>query len=255
MIAMSPDDWVLWQWGGFHLNATIVFTWLLMVVLVGVSWLVTRRLSSGPELSRWQNALEVLVIGMRDQIAQVARYDPGAYLPFVGTLFLFIAASNLLVVVPGFRAPTGSLSTTTALALCVFIAVPVFGIVRQGPIQYLRHYIRPTPLMLPFNLIGEISRTVALAVRLYGNIMSGTVLAGILLSLTPFFFPVVMQLLGLLTGMIQAYIFAVLAMVYIASAASVVPGAGPGRPDDPDHTGRDTNTVLDEEDAKWTTSR
>jgi len=264
VIAMSPDDWVLWQWGDFPLNATIVFTWLVMAVLVGVSWLVTRRLSSGPELSRWQNALEVLVMGMRDQIAQVARYDPGAYLPFVGTLFLFIAFSNLLAVVPGFRAPTGSLSTTTALALCVFIAVPVFGIVRQGPMQYLRHYIRPTPLMLPFNLIGEISRTVALAVRLYGNIMSGTVLAGILLSLTPFFFPVVMQLLGLLTGMIQAYIFAVLAMVYIASAASVGPAAGRGGADvagdrddrdDPGDPDRDTNTVLDEEDTKWKASR
>lgn len=225
MIAITPDAWVLWHWGPFPVNATIAFTWLVMALLVLLSWVITRRLRDGPELSRWQNGLEVLVGGIRDQIAQVSRQDPGAYLPFVGTLFLFIATSNLLAVVPGFRPPTGSLSTTTALALCVLVAVPVFGVVAQGPAEYLRHYIRPSPLMLPFNLIGELSRTVALAVRLYGNIMSGTVLAGILLSLVPFFFPVVMQLLGLLTGMIQAYIFAVLAMVYIASAATVAAGS------------------------------
>jgi F-type H+-transporting ATPase subunit a len=117
-------------------------------------------------------------------------------------------------------APTGSLSTTTALAICVFVAVPLYGIAYEGPLNYLKHYIKPTWLMLPFNIIGEISRTIALAVRLYGNIMSGTVIVAILLSLTPYLFPVVMQLLGLLTGMIQAYIFAVLAMVYIASATS-----------------------------------
>jgi F-type H+-transporting ATPase subunit a len=162
----------------------------------------------------------VLVTGLRDQIRDVSRQDPGQYLPFVGTLFVFIAASNLLSVVPFYTPPTGSLSTTTALALCVLTAVPVYGVLHEGPAGYLRHYIQPTPLMLPFNLIGELSRTLALAVRLYGNIMSGTVIVGILLSLTPFFFPIVMQLLGLLTGMIQAYIFAVLAMVYIASASA-----------------------------------
>ena len=118
-------------------------------------------------------------------------------------------------------APTGSLSTTTALAICVFVAVPLYGIVYQGPARYLEHYVEPTVLMLPFNIIGELSRILALAVRLYGNIMSGTVVAAILLGITPYFFPVVMQVLGLLTGMIQAYIFAILAMVYIASAASI----------------------------------
>jgi F-type H+-transporting ATPase subunit a len=128
--------------------------------------------------------------------------------------------ANLLNLVPGITPPTASLSTTTALALCVFLAVPVFGIARDGVVAYLKQYLRPTPLMLPFNLIGEISRTIALAVRLYGNIMSGTVIVGILLSLVPFFFPVLMQLLGLITGVIQAYIFAILAMVYIASASA-----------------------------------
>jgi F-type H+-transporting ATPase subunit a len=219
-MTISPDQVILWQWGPIHVNATLAYTWLIMALLTLGAWLVTRRLSTGAQLSRWQNLLEVLVTGLRDQIRDVSRQEPGQYLPFVGTLFVFIAVSNLLSVVPFYTPPTGSLSTTTALALCVLTAVPVYGILHRGPMGYLRRYVRPTPLMLPFNLIGELSRTVALAVRLYGNIMSGTVIVGILLSLTPFFLPIVMQLLGLLTGMIQAYIFAVLAMVYIASASA-----------------------------------
>ncbi|NIP73236.1 MAG: F0F1 ATP synthase subunit A [Gammaproteobacteria bacterium] len=220
-MTISPDSLVLWSWGALQLNATIAFTWLVMALLAGGSWLITRRLTTGTELSRWQNLLEVLVSGMRDQIRDVSRQEPGRYLPFVGTLFLFVLTSNLLAIVPGYIPPTGSLSTTTALALCVFVAVPVYGIAHEGPLNYLRHYVRPTVFMLPFNVIGEISRTIALAVRLYGNIMSGTVIAGILLSLAPFFFPIIMQALGLITGAIQAYIFAILAMVYIASATSV----------------------------------
>ncbi|SEN46100.1 F0F1 ATP synthase subunit A [Nitrosomonas marina] len=219
-MTISPDNIIFWQWGAVSLNATIAYTWLVMALLTLISWLVTRRISSGTTISRWQNLLEVLVAGIRDQIQEVSHQQPGKYLPFVGTLFLFIAMANLLNVVPGYMAPTGSLSTTTALAICVFAAVPIYGIAYEGPLNYLAHYVKPTLLMLPFNIIGEISRTIALAVRLYGNIMSGTVIVAILLSLTPYFFPVVMQLLGLLTGMIQAYIFAILAMVYIASATS-----------------------------------
>lgn len=219
-MTISPDDILIIQWGALSLNATLVFTWLVMGLLTLGSWLVTRRLSTDTRLSRWQNLLEVLVAGICDQIREATHQDPQRYLPFVGTLFLFIASANLLNVVPGYMAPTGSLSTTTALALCVFIAVPLFGIGSQGPVAYLRHYVKPSWLMLPFNVIGEISRTLALAVRLYGNIMSGTVVVAILLTLAPYFLPVVLQLLGLLTGMIQAYIFAVLATVYIASATS-----------------------------------
>lgn len=217
---ISPDSIVLWQWEYLHINATIAFTWVVMALLAGGSWLITRRLTTGAEIPRWQNLLEVLVTGMRDQIREVSRQEPGLYLSFVGTLFLFILSANLLSIVPGFIAPTGSLSTTTALAISVFVAVPLFGIAHEGLGSYLKHYIQPTPLMLPFNVIGELSRTIALAVRLYGNIMSGTVIVGILLSLTPFFFPIVLQLLGLITGTIQAYIFAILSMVYIALATA-----------------------------------
>ena len=120
--------------------------------------------------------------------------------------------------IPGYEPPTGSLSTTVALALCVMVAVPLFGIAEQGVGNYLKSYVEPTFIMLPFNIISEISRTLALAVRLFGNMMSGAMIIGILLSITPFIFPVVMTALGLLTGMVQAYIFFILATVYIAAA-------------------------------------
>lgn len=162
--------------------------------------------------------LEVIVEGVMGQIREVSQQNPRPYLAFIGTLFLFIVVSNVLAIVPGFQPPTGSLSTTAALALCVFLAVPVFGIRAQGLRGYLRQYIEPTPIMLPFNIIGELSRTLSLAVRLFGNMMSGGLIAAILLTIVPLFFPVIMQALGLLTGVIQAYIFAILAMVYIASA-------------------------------------
>lgn len=229
-ITITTDDWVFWQstqWPAVKLNATIVFSWLVIALLATGSRLVTRRLSTAPQLSRWQNLVEVLVEGIRDQIRQVSHQDPGPFLPFVGTLFLFIAVANLLSVVPGYQAPTGSLSTTAALAACVFIAVPLYGIASQGLLGYLAHYVRPTVLMLPFNVVGELSRTLALAVRLYGNIMSGTVISAILVGFVPLFVPILMQLFGLLTQMIQAYIFAVLAMVYIASAIKVVQRSDP----------------------------
>jgi F-type H+-transporting ATPase subunit a len=190
-----------------------------MAILVVISWLATRRLTVEPEkMSRWQNALEAVVDTIQQQIYEVTHQETARYLPFLGTLFLFISVSNFLEIVPGYRPPTGALSTTAALAICVFVAVPIYGIMQQGVTGYLRQYIKPTPFMLPFNIIGELSRTLALAVRLFGNIMSGTLIGAILISVVPLFLPIVMQVLGLLVGQIQAYIFAILATVYIASA-------------------------------------
>lgn len=217
---LSPDATIFWQWGPVVLNATLVYTWVVMGVLVIGSWLITRTLSTQPEISRWQSTLETIVSYIRDQIRDIAQQDPSPYLPFVGTLFLFISLSNLLSVVPFLEAPTSSLSTTAALALCVFAAVPLYGISHEGLAAYLKHYIEPTPLMAPFHIISEISRTLALAVRLFGNVMSGGLIVAILLSIVPLFLPVVLNALELLIGQIQAYIFAVLAMVYIASAIS-----------------------------------
>jgi F-type H+-transporting ATPase subunit a len=218
---ISPDQIVYWQWGPITLTATLVFSWVAMGVLVVGSALVTRTLTAGPKISRWQNLLEVIVGGILNQIESASLQNPRRYLPFIGTLFLFIVTCNVLDVVPGVVAPTASLTTPVALAVCVFIAVPVFGIANRGLRGYLRHYIRPSPFMLPFNIIGEVSRTVALAIRLFGNIMSGNLIVAILLSLAPLLFPVVMQMFGLLIGVIQAYVFAVLALVYIASGARV----------------------------------
>ena len=215
---LSPDQWVFWQHGFVRLNATIAFTWALMAVLTIGSALLTRKLATGRKLSRWQSLLEIVVTAISKQIEEVGLKPSKKYLGFIGTLFLFVAASSLCTVIPGFEPPTASLSTTAALALCVFVAVPAFGIAGQGVRGYLKSYLEPTIIMLPFNIISEASRTLALAVRLFGNMMSGAMIVAILLTITPFLFPVVMTLLGLLTGMVQAYIFSILAAVYIAAA-------------------------------------
>ncbi len=212
---------VFYEQGFLVINATLVFTWLTMGLIVGVSVWITKKLSILPRLPPWQNFLEIVVENIAEQIREITQQDPEPYLALVGTLFLFIVTSNVLAVVPWYNAPTGSLSTTTALAICVFFAVPIFGIKSQGFLGYLKSYIEPTPIMLPFQIIGEFSRTLALAIRLFGNIMSGNLLTAILLSLAPLFVPIAMQMLGLVFGVIQAYVFSVLALVYIASAASV----------------------------------
>jgi F-type H+-transporting ATPase subunit a len=215
---LSPDQMILWQRGFLKLNGTIAFTWGLMLLLAVGSKLITRRLSTDQNRSRWQNFLEIIVTGIEKQIEEVGLPHPEKYLGFLGTLFLFLATASLCTILPGYDPPTGSLSTTVALALCVFVAVPLFGIADQGVGGYLKSYIEPTVIMLPFNIISEASRTLALAVRLFGNMMSGAMIIAILLTITPFIFPIVMTLLGLLTGMVQAYIFSILAAVYIAAA-------------------------------------
>lgn len=216
---LTTDQIILFRRGFVVINATLVYTWIVMLLLTVGSWLITRKISLTHGRSRWQNVLEVIVSGIRNQAREIGGRGADFYVPFVGTLFLFIALSNLLDIVPGWKAPTGSLSTTIALALCVAIAVPVLGIREQGWVGYLRHYISPTVLMLPLHITSEFSRTLALAVRLFGNMMSTGMIVGILLAIVPFFFPVAMQVLGLLTGIIQAYIFAILATVYIGAAA------------------------------------
>ena len=215
---LTPDEPVFCRYGFLELNSTIVTTWGLMLVMTVGSWLITRKLVTEVHISRWQGFLEIVVTTIQEQIKEVGLDHPDKYLGFIGTLFLFIAVSNLCAVLPGYNPPTGSLSTTTALALSVFVAVTFFGIQEQGLGGYLKSYLKPTWIMLPFNIISEFSRTLALAVRLFGNIMSGTMIVGILLTITPLIFPIFMHLLGLLTGMVQAYIFSILATVYIAAA-------------------------------------
>lgn len=215
---MTPDDTLIFTLGSWAVNATIVNTWLVMALLVAASWLVTRNLRPDVPPNRWRTLLELIVKTIQGQIEEISLKSARHVLYFAGSLFLFIAASNLLTVIPGFMPPTSSLSTTMALALSVLLAVPLFGIASNGVKHYLKTFIQPSIVMLPFNIIGEFSRGISLAVRLYGNVMSGGVIVAILLSIAPFFFPVLMDMLGLLTGLIQAYIFAILATVYIAAA-------------------------------------
>lgn len=215
---ISPDSWIFFQSGFFKLNATIVFTWCLMLFLVLVSRQITRHLTIGRSPSRWQCVLEIIVLTIRKQLKEVGLEKADQYIGFIGTLFIFIFSANLLTMLPIYEPPTASLSTTAALALCVFFSVPIYGIKEQGLKNYLKSYLEPTVIMLPFHIISELSRTLSLAVRLFGNMMSGALTVGLLLSITPFIFPIVMTSLGLLIGSVQAYIFSILATVYVASA-------------------------------------
>lgn len=218
---ITPDTVIYWQHGVFSLNATIVFTWAIMLLMTVGSFLITRKLTSGMTRSRWQNVLEIIVVTIKNQLGEAGLVNPQKYIAFLGTLFLFLAMANLGTIIPGYEPPSASLSTTAALALCVFIAVPIFGILDQGLAGYLKSYLEPTFIMLPFNIISEVSRTMALAIRLFGNMMSGAMIIGILLTIAPIVLPIVMTMLGLLTGMVQAYIFTILASVYIVSATRV----------------------------------
>ncbi len=217
---LSTDHIIFWEHGFVKLNATIVITWILMLAMVVGARLITRRLTSDVHISRWQNMLEAIVSTINQQIREVGLKNPEKYISFIGTIFLFIAFSALCTIIPGYEPPTGSLSTTAALAICVFVAVPLFGIEDKGFSGYLKTYLEPSFIMLPFNIIEEFTRTLALAIRLFGNMMSGAMILSILLVVAPFIFPVFMILLGLLAGMVQAYIFSILATVFIAAGHS-----------------------------------
>lgn len=215
---ITTDTIVYFQWHWITLNATIVNTWIVMALLTLSCGLITRKISLDPKnIPRFQHALEITVGYIRTQIREITEEDPAPFIPMLGTLFLYISLSNFLIFVPYYYPPTGSLSTTAALAFCVFLAVPFFGIRKLGVKKYFKQYLKPTFLIFPFKVIGEITRTFALAIRLFGNMMSGTLVVLVILSVVPLFIPVLLQLLGLLIGQIQAYIFSVLATIFIAS--------------------------------------
>jgi F-type H+-transporting ATPase subunit a len=218
---LTPDDRIWWQLGLLKVNSTMLFTWGVMVLLTAMAWLVTRRLRTGVQISSMQHVLEVVVHLIETQMDDISPRRPRGLLPFLGTLFLFVGVCNLLSIIPGFEPPTGSLSTTAGLSICVFLAVPIYGIGAIGLRRYVANYLQPTPFMLPFNIMGELSRTLALSVRLFGNVMSGTMIGAILLLIAPLIVPIPMQILGLLTGLVQAYIFTILAAVYISAGMEV----------------------------------
>ena len=202
--------------GPLEITQTVITTWGIMGVLLLVSGLGTRRLRLDP--SPGQTVLEGIVGGIEDAIRAVLPDQARDVMPFVGTLWIFIVVANLVGLVPGLHSPTADLSLTAALAILVFLSVHVYGLRAQGLRDYLRHYLRPNPALLPFHLISEVTRTLALAVRLFGNIMSLELAAVLVLLVVGFLAPVPLLMLHIVEALVQAYIFGMLALVYIAGA-------------------------------------
>ena len=215
----KPDllELLAFHLGPLSIGATVLTNWLLMAALTGVAWLGTRRLSLDAP-SRLQTALEGAVLALQAAIEGAAPGHAGRLLPFIGTLWLFIATANLAGLVPGLRSPTGDLSLTVALALLVFASVHWFGIRIDGWRTYLKHYLDPNPILLPFHLLGEITRTLALAVRLFGNMMSLEMAALLVLLVAGFLAPIPLLMLHIIEALVQAYIFGTLALVYVAGS-------------------------------------
>jgi F-type H+-transporting ATPase subunit a len=211
---------VLFRIGPVPISDVVVTTWAIVVGLGIASWLATRRLQVHP--GRVQIVLEAIVSGIAGQIRDAIRSDPEPFLPLIGTLFVYLVVANLSAELPGVRAPTARLETSAALALIVFVSVHVYGIRARGLRGYLAHYLRPNPLMLPLNVLSEVTRTFSLMVRLFGNIMSHELVISVVLALAGLLVPVPLMALGVLIGLVQAYIFAVLATVFIGAAVGSV---------------------------------
>jgi F-type H+-transporting ATPase subunit a len=209
---------VVFHLGPLQVTRPVVTTWGIMAVLAVASWSATRRLHASP--SRSQALLELLVTGIQSQIEDVVRRDARPLLPLLGTLFIFLLTANLCGLLPGIQAPTGRIETPAALALIVFLSVHWFGVRTRGLVGYLASFARPKLIMLPLNVLAEITRTFSLMVRLFGNIMSGEFLVALVLALAGLFVPVPLMALELLVGIVQAYIFSVLATVFIGAAVS-----------------------------------
>lgn len=223
-MAASPlASVVLFHLGPLAITRPVVTTWGIMAALALASRLATRRLDLRPE--RRQTGLELVVTGILAQIEEVIRRDPRPFLPLLGTLFIFLVAANLSGVLPGVEAPTGKIETPAALALIVFVAVHYFGVRARGPLGYLASFARPKLIMLPLNIVSEVTRTFSLMVRLFGNVMSGEFVIALIVGLAGLFVPIPLMALEILVGLVQAYIFTVLATVFIGAAVdTIAPG-------------------------------
>jgi len=211
---LAPD--ILFHLGPVPISRPVVTTWAIMVILVLGSWLGLRR--ARVHGGTFQTVLEIVVETLAQQVRDIIDRDPWPYLPLLGTLFVFLIFANLSTIVPGMRPPTGHIETPAVLAAIVFLSVHYFGIRSRGLLAYLRRYTRPNPLLLPLNLLSEITRTFSLMVRLFGNIMSHELVIAIVALLAGLFLPIPFMLLGILIGVIQAYIFTVLATVFVGAA-------------------------------------
>ena len=204
----------LLQLGPLTITSTVVTTWVIMALIAAFAWGVTRRLAIEP--GPVQTALEGVVTAIESAIVEVAPREARILLPFIGTLWIFITVANLCGVIPGVHSPTRDLSATAALAVLVFLSTHWFGIRAEGLRAYLKHYLTPSPLLLPFHLISEVTRTVALAVRLFGNMMSLEMAALLILLVAGFLVPIPLLMLHIVEALVQAYIFGTLALIYIS---------------------------------------
>lgn len=211
------DEIKLLDFGDFYVNVTIFNSWLVIALITLVCWLSTRNLTAETKLSKWQTVLETAVLWLKNETQETSGSSNRQYLGMAIGLFCFILVCNLLTFIPWFRPPTASLSTTMALAAIVFMAIPYFAVKNAGIKPYFRKFIEPIPLLLPMNIFSEIFSVLAMGLRLFGNMLSGVMFASILSAFIPLIAPLTMQTLGLLTGSIQAYIFALLAIVYSSS--------------------------------------
>ena len=216
MGASPLTNTILFHVGPVGIARSVVTTWAIIAVLAVASWLVTRRLAARP--NRRQVVLEVIVTAIMSQIEEVIRKQPRPFLPLIGTLFIFLVTANLSGVLPGVEAPTSKLETPAALALIVFVAVHFYGVRARGFVGYLASFARPKLIMLPLNIVSEITRTFSLMVRLFGNVMSGEFVIALVVGLAGLFVPIPLMALEILVGLVQAYIFTVLATVFIGAA-------------------------------------
>jgi F-type H+-transporting ATPase subunit a len=220
-MAPSPlTSTILFRLGPLAITRPVATTWAVMAVLTLVSRLVTRRLGLHPD--RRQTVLELIVIRAMAQIREVIGKNPRPFLPLLGTLFIFLATANLSGVLPGVEAPTGKLETPAALALVVFGAVHYFGVRARGLFGYLASFAKPKLIFLPLNIVSEVTRTVSLTVRLFGNIMSGEFVIALVVALAGLLVPIPLMALEILVGLVQAYIFTILAAVFIGAAVDTI---------------------------------
>jgi len=207
---------IMFTLGPVPISFAVVITWGIMLALVSVAWLSCRHFRTFP--AGWQAAIELLIITIDGQIAEVIQHNSKRFLPLIGTLFIFIALANLMDLVPGLSAPTAVFETPAALAMIAYFSVHYAGVSSQGLWGYLKSYMKPSIIMLPFTLLSQITRTFSMMVRLFGNMMSGQFLIGILLVFVGLFVPIPLMALHVLISLLQAYIFAILATVFIAAA-------------------------------------
>jgi F-type H+-transporting ATPase subunit a len=211
---MEPS--IIWQFGFISISGSVVTTWGIMLILTIIAWLVNRNLTLFP--TPIQTLMESIVAMIENAIMEVAPEQGRLIMPFIATLWIFLVVANLISLIPELHSPTRDLSVTSALAVLVFLSVHYFGIKTQGLKNYLRHYLSPSPILLPFHIISEFTRTLALAIRLFGNIMSLETAAMLILLVAGFLAPIPILMLHIIEALVQAYIFGMLALIYLAGA-------------------------------------